>query len=389
MRIERKPSSGLRPAGRSSIVVAMLGACLGVNPVADAAGADHSAERLSAGDRVCVGCHAADGLTRKLANGDSLSLTVDGAAFAGSVHGPMGCIGCHPQVALPAHPGDVPNIDDARQYAMARSESCRACHGRVFRPYEGSVHALRLRAGSAAGPACGDCHPPHAVTPRSTQEGPTNACVRCHGDTAAQHERWLPNAARHLRAVACSACHAPDALRRVDLRVLAGGERLTDRDGSVPFEQHARAADTNHDGLDANEFRRLLTSLEREGNPVALQGYIELRSGIEAHELPPKAAAIKDCVKCHDEKALPFQNVTVSGVDADGRPIRYDVHREVLSSPITWDALRGFYAIGGTRMKLLDVLLALGLVGGITVPALHLALRRLSRRAPNPDGSTR
>ena len=40
-------------------------------------------------------------------------------------------------------------------------------------------------------------------------------------------------------------------------------------------------------------------------------------------------------------------------------------------------------------MKLLDVLLALGLVGGITVPALHLALRRLSRRAPNPDGSTR
>jgi hypothetical protein len=81
--------------------------------------------------------------------------------------------------------------------------------------------------------------------------------------------------------------------------------------------------------------------------------------------------------------------VTVSILDADGRPLRYDAHRGVLSSAITWEALRGFYAIGGTRLGQLDVLLALGLAGGIAVPALHLAARRWfgRRRHNQPDGA--
>jgi hypothetical protein len=54
---------------------------------------------------------------------------------------------------------------------------------------------------------------------------------------------------------------------------------------------------------------------------------------------------------------------------------------------MTWEALRSFYAIGGTRLKLLDIMLLLGLVGGIAVPALHLAVRRLFRRRPNSDGT--
>ncbi len=69
--------------------------------------------------------------------------------------------------------------------------------------------------------------------------------------------------------------------------------------------------------------------------------------------------------------AAPFQNVTVSVLDASGRPVRYDAHKEILNSATTWDALRGFYAIGGTRFKLLDIVLAVGLVGGLAVPALH------------------
>ena len=191
------------------------------------------------------------------------------------------------------------------------------------------------------------------------------------------------------RSVACSACHAPDALRRVDLRILVGANPLQDRDGTLQFERRARAADVNHDGLDANELRGLLADLEGGGEALSLRGRIELRSGIEAHELPGKARALRECTGCHDQSALPFQHVTVSILDADGRPLRYDAHRGVLSSAITWEALRGFYAIGGTRLGQLDVLLALGLAGGIAVPALHLAARRWfgRRRHRQPDGA--
>ena len=42
--------------------------------------------------------------------------------------------------------------------------------------------------------------------------------------------------------------------------------------------------------------------------------------------------------------------------------------------------MSGFYAIGGTRIKLLDVLLALGFLGGISVPIGHLTLKWLFRK---------
>ena len=64
-----------------------------------------------------------------------------------------------------------------------------------------------------------------------------------------------------------------------------------------------------------------------------------------------------------------FERVTVSAIGADERPLRYDAHPDVLTSPLSVDALRSFYAIGGTRIKLLDALLALALFAGISVPA--------------------
>jgi len=79
-------------------------------------------------------------------------------------------------------------------------------------------------------------------------------------------------------------------------------------------------------------------------------------------------------------RALPVRD----GIDArrGGPAVRYDAHKSILGSSVAWEALRGFYAIGGTRIKMLDVALALGLAGGIAVPALHFAVRRLCRRPP-------
>jgi hypothetical protein len=394
MRIERgsvgaMPVTTNRRFAIAAFVAASFALLLGAEPATGAAKAGVAGQGLSDADKVCIGCHESEGSSGKFKNGDTLSLAIDGEAFARSVHGKgkAGCVDCHEDADSPGHPGNMKSFDSARQYALAQNESCRACHGRVYKAYERSVHAVRLREGNAKSPICGDCHPPHEVVPASTAEdGPRDACLTCHGSAAKQHEQWLPNATIHLRSVSCSACHAPAAIPQVELRIHRGAKPLLEGDGGLQFAKRARAADTNGDGLDANELRALLIDLEGKGDEVSLRGRIELRSGVEAHELPGKEKAVRDCVKCHDSGAAAFQNVTVSVVDASGRPIRYAAHKEILGSAITWDALRGFYAIGGTRVKLLDIVLVLGLIGGLAVPALHLAVRRLFRRRPEHDG---
>ena len=44
------------------------------------------------------------------------------------------------------------------------------------------------------------------------------------------------------------------------------------------------------------------------------------------------------------------------------------------------DSISGFYAPGGTRIKLLDYLLVLAILGGLAIPIVHVALGKFIRR---------
>jgi hypothetical protein len=98
--------------------------------------------------------------------------------------------------------------------------------------------------------------------------------------------------------------------------------------------------------------------------------------------------AIKDCASCHQQGAEPFQNVTVSVVSADGRPLRYKAHKEVLGSVLSVESLREFYAVGGTRNILLDILLALAVLGGLSVPIGHQILKRIVKKQMERDAQS-
>jgi len=41
------------------------------------------------------------------------------------------------------------------------------------------------------------------------------------------------------------------------------------------------------------------------------------------------------------------------------------------------DSVRGFYVIGSTRIKLLDILLVLVVLGALAVPIAHMTVKRL------------
>ena len=346
-----------------------------------AAAPESKPPELSDADKTCLGCHGGEGLKKELASGESLDLHIDAAGFANSVHRPIGCGGCHTQINLAEHPAKTRKVASARAFTLEQSENCRACHDRVFKSYELSVHAQRARDGNSIAPTCSTCHSPHAVVPPSVQESSNSTCLTCHAGIADVHAKWLPNAARHLEAVSCSVCHARVAMRKVDLRLVdtATGKRVVDTNGTLQLEKLARAADADGNGLDPAELRSLLRDVNRQIPKAMFVGHLEVRNGIEAHEVA-KTNASQNCARCHSDAAAPFQMVTVSAIGPNSQIERYDAHPNVLTSAETVDVLRGFYAIGGTRIKIFDVLLALGLLAGISVPALHILIRRLTRR---------
>ena len=72
--------------------------------------------------------------------------------------------------------------------------------------------------------------------------------------------------------------------------------------------------------------------------------------------------------------------MTISLVGPEGRRVDYGANADVLNSAISLGSLTGFYAIGGTRIGFLDILLILAIAGGLAVPIGHLTLGWVFRR---------
>ena len=354
----------------------------GLLPVAAAGSAVDS---LSESDRQCLGCHATEGMKKDLQDGGVLSLHVSGEAYAKSVHKANGCGSCHSEVDIKNHPPSKRDIKSQRQYSIERAEACRQCHEEAFKHHEGSVHAARIREGNPLAPVCTGCHGSHTVTPKTAYE----TCVGCHAAALDAHRKWLPNAGLHHEVVSCAACHAPAVLRMIDLRLYdpAAKQWVTEKEGAAQFEKLARSVDADGKGLDPQELRKLLDAINLDGIPrKTLRGRVELRTGVEAHQLSGKADAIRACDSCHRIGAEPFRNVTVSITGPDGRPVRYRAQTEVLTAALAVESLPEFYAIGGTRSRLLDALFVLVLLGGAGLPLGHMTVRWLARRRHGKTG---
>jgi len=399
----------------------------------------------SAADQQCLGCHGAAGMEKKLADGDTLKLHVPAELFAKSVHSPNTCASCHSDIDPTAHPPSKKDIKSARSYAVAANEACRGCHVDKFKEWEGSIHAALVRSGNPAAPICSDCHSPHAiikgaaakleqtpcqnchkeihtaylgsvhatsrqksadsyapicsgchnahdVKPISFHEGQGAVCTGCHAGVLEKHQEWLPNAGLHFAAVSCAACHASEAQRKVDLMLIDGQAkpRGTEQLGVPLFDASTRS---DSKGINAQTLWNLLQTLNRDdaaGNKTILRGRLSVRTGPQAHQLADKSKALSDCHTCHRQGSQAFQSVTISLVGPEGRRVGYGANADVLNSPFSVDAVSGFYAIGGNRIWLLDILLALAILGGRGIAIGHVALgwifKRLGLYDPHTGG---
>lgn len=393
----------------------------------------------------CLSCHSMK-LKKSLANGEKLSLQVSGDSYAESVHGKFACASCHRNVTRSKHPAREV-IENSRSYSLSQNDVCKGCHKAMFAQYEGSIHAALSAAGKSNAPLCTDCHTVHAIQSvdmlatlsgepckachadvftayaesvhgaarehgNSIRPGHVQApicadchnahdisavaaaelvqatCRSCHEDTSTAHAKWLPNSALHLDNVACAACHSPMAERRVDLElydnVSAKPLLLADAD---PLAARIDAVDMAGDGLDPLELWQLVRQTSRDGKAVdvSLRGRLEVKTGGDAHRLAAKEMAIRDCEYCHQHGAEAFRTVTVSIGQADGRRTHYLAKTEVLDSASSVGSVGDFYAMGGTRITILDDLLILSVIFGLAVPLGHIGVRRYLKNSARKE----
>jgi hypothetical protein len=392
-------------------------------------------------DAKCLKCHSKK-LKKKLEDGETMFLQVDAEMFGDSVHRVIGCTGCHRDVAKGKHPSRTP-IASRREYSLKHNQTCSQCHEANHSEYKDSVHAVMVAGGDPKAPVCSDCHSSHSIQPRAVYEpvsgepcsschqeiyqayeqsvhgqarskGNTirdthvrapicadchqahettavaaldylrDTCLDCHDGARTAHQKWLPNADMHLTSVSCAACHSPMAERRVDLQLydklhhVAVGQQ--DQDGAL--QAQLEAIDASEDGLDPVELWKLVRRSSRQGQAtdVTLRGRMEVTTGMDAHRIAPRAEAVRSCESCHQGGADAFQNVTVSISRPDGRKQRFEADKKVLNSVVSVDSVGDFYAPGGTRIRMLDGLLVLALVGGLAVPIGHVTLGKIIRK---------
>jgi hypothetical protein len=385
----------------------------------------------SADDQQCLMCHGTPGFQKTLDDGETLSLQIEPDHFAQSVHSGFGCATCHANISLPSHPATVTSIASKRAFSTAMAQvcstchtdqserwaksvhaalvregnlnapictdchsphtmikgaaatlatvPCQNCHTKIFAAYSASVHGVLHKGGMTQAPLCFNCHGAHDIDVASAGVGRRDVCLGCHTEALASHMSWLPNAQLHFDVVSCPACHAPKAQRTVNLILYnsATQKEISGPVGMPQFEALNGSTAEPRLGLDPTTLLALLKSTNTPGaeGKSSIRGRLEVRTGVEDHELTFARDAIKDCKTCHQQGAVAFQSVMVSVAGPSGIPIRYDANKNVLNSAFSLDSVGGFYAIGGTRITFLDVLLALALLGGIAWPIAHAVVR--------------
>jgi hypothetical protein len=230
------------------------------------------------GKDYCLTCHR-QAIDTTLGSGEKLSLRIDPANLASSVHNKHDCSDCHTEYTRESHPvktfassrehsisvagvcrkchaekatllrgsthynlsfqvgetlvrkGDLkaPVCTDCHgfhavgpkaTYEVLSGVPCRKCHEDIFRIYAGSVHGKARQKGEHRAPLCASCHFAHEINFTAMTDKIKGACLECHKGVEGIHNKWLPNAELHLSAVACAACHVPASEKGISLQLI-------------------------------------------------------------------------------------------------------------------------------------------------------------------------
>ncbi len=387
-------------------------------------------KEASSNSQYCLTCHKKD-LSLSM-NGEKLSLTIDETILRKSVHSNHNCSDCHTQFSKKEHP--VKNFASKRDLSISVSGVCKGCHSEKYKQYQGSIHSNLLMGGNLKAPVCTDCHGAHSVGPKALADtiggvpckkcheqtfeaykesvhgkakisgmnsapicsschfaheikpalasrSPKATCMGCQKNAADLHKEWLPNSDIHLEAVACTVCHVPDVERRVYLRItdsVSGENVYKTKVKEFLGASYETLTLAKAGGIVDTQLWDMYQKLGDNNAKVNLTGSLGLQDCNQSHRLAPKTKAVKQCDNCHDANSKFFKAVTMAIISPDGQEEHYNVNPAVLGSMFSILPLNQFYALGSTRIKLLDIIGILMVVGGMSVPIVHITLRILT-----------
>ncbi len=173
----------------------------------------------------CLECHSEAGSSVTFANGDTRDVTIDAAAWEGSVHGSMGlaCTDCHAEVSGYPHP-DL-GERTTRDLTLRLYTSCQQCHEEQYKKTLDSVHQTALAAGNKKAAVCADCHDPHTQRKLTGEDGKLlpaarlaipATCATCHAAISAQYQGSVHGAALvtgNPDVPSCIDCHGVHDIR--------------------------------------------------------------------------------------------------------------------------------------------------------------------------------
>jgi 5-methylcytosine-specific restriction endonuclease McrA len=202
----------------------------------------------TAGKSGCMVCHGDPNLVRIQA-GKAVSMWIDSAVLANSVHANIQCTGCHLDFAYSAPHAQSGN-DAWRDVAKA---ACKNCHEDAFAAYSKGVHspaptpagtkAVATSSGVTRLPLCGDCHGSHDI--QKLKDNPAGqealhargkqVCGECHQDYWDNYDDYYHGAAYKRGAPdapACWQCHgAHDILPSSDRASAVNPDNLVETCG--------------------------------------------------------------------------------------------------------------------------------------------------------------
>lgn len=408
------------------------------------------------GKEYCMTCHR-QAISKTVGASEKLSLLIDPADQASSVHNGHDCSDCHDEYTRTSHP--VKTFEDARMRSVAVSGICARCHGdkqaevkgsmhynlsfrvgetlvsrgkpaapvctdchgfhtvglkktyetlsgvpcrkcheNIFAIYSKSVHGAAKARGEHQAPLCSSCHFAHEISFTAMTDKIKSACLGCHKGVEALHTKWLPNAELHLGAVACAACHAPASEKGIYLQLIDEKtgqalplDQILELLGVTGAELSERL-NAHGQGLDSYELAYLLRQLNVKGAGASISylGKMDVVKYSSAHQLSLKQNAVRKCEDCHSPESKFFKKVTLAVVKTDGSFDRYSAQPDVLKSIFLPLSSKRFYALGGTRVALLDWAGIFIVFCGLMFPVVHIAARVFTaplRRARKAEDS--
>jgi len=252
----------------------------------------------------CLDCHTTD------LDPQRPSLTIAAEDFQQSIHGKLGCSGCHRDVRGFPHEN-------------VKLPQCGTCHQNQTQVFASSVHGRALARGDHDAASCQNCHgPTHAVKavrdPSSTVY-PLHlprTCGNCHGnpELAKKHGISVSNPYQlymdsiHGRAITqsgllvaanCSSCHGTHEIRA-----------KSDPDSKVNWKNIPATCGTCHAGIAAtyrSSVHGRAFEAGKTGAPVCINCHT-------AHEITRvdtdawKLAVVKECGICHKQSLRTYRD---------------------------------------------------------------------------------